>query len=195
MLSTYSQINNTIPSQDMSSRDLDILSNATEEVRTCAVCRKDADDQQPCTGCMNAPAYDGGLIATTWFCSIHCQLEHEPGHKNFCKAADFRRTLYRAGRTTQLIFQRCHETLSKILITKIEKTGRDVYIHQASDTNKQLLPSLSSMFDTDDDKEAAIACMASGAAIPFVRALLKLMLPGQCHSKLQPTAQSIHLMN
>ena len=171
----------------MSSRDPEILSNATEEVRTCAVCRKDADDQQPCTGCLNAPAYDGGLMATTWFCSIHCQLEFEPAHKTACKAADSRRTLYRAGRTTQLIFQRCHEALSKTLITKIEKTGKDIYIHQGSDTKKQLLPSLSSMFDTDDDKEAAMACMASGAAIPFVRALLKHMLPGQCHSNLPIT--------
>ena len=40
------------------------------------------------------------------------------------------------------------------------------------------LASFSSVFDTEDDKEAAIACMASSAAILFVRALLKYMLPG-----------------
>ena len=132
------QYNNTIPSQDMSSRDPDILSNATEEARTCANCRKDADDQQPCTGCARGDT--GGSSATTWFCSLHCQSEYELAHKAACRAADCRRTLYRVGRTTQLVFQRCHETLSKILVTRNEKTGKDIYIHQASDKDKQLLP-------------------------------------------------------
>ena len=124
----------------MSSRDPEILSDATEEVRTCANYRKDADNQQRCTSC--APDCTGGLSATTWLCSLHCQLEYEPAHKAACRAADSRRTLYRAGRTTQSIFQCCQEALSKTCIARVEKRGEDLYVHQASNIEKQDLPSV-----------------------------------------------------
>ena len=38
------------------------------------------------------------------------------------------------------------------------------------------LPSLSSIFNSEDDKEAAMACMASSAAMPFLHALLEYMI-------------------
>ncbi len=113
--------------------------------------------------------------------SLHCQKANEPSHTKVCRAADCRRTLYRAGQTTQLIFQCCQEALSKICITRVEKRGSNLCIYQASDIEKQTLPSLSSIFDTEDDKQAAIACLASDAAITFVRGLLEHMIPGQCH--------------
>ena len=165
-------------------------SNATEEVLTCANCGKDADNQYPCTKCLNAPDYSGGELATTFFCSLDCQSKYEPRHIRVCRAAHCRMTLYRAGHTTQLIFQRCHEALSNIALTKVECNGKDMYIYQASDLSKQPLPSLSSVFDSEDDKQAAIACMASGAAIPFVRALLEHMIPGKCHPNLPFTVHS-----
>ena len=105
-------------------------------------------------------------------------MENETAHRDACRAAECRRTLYQVGHTAQLIFERCLEALSKISLTRVEKKGKDMYIHQASDIEKQALPSLSSVFDSEDDKEAAIACMASGAAVPFVRGLLEHMLPG-----------------
>lgn len=44
-------------------------------------------------------------------------------------------------------------------------------------TTKHSGPTISSsVFDSDDDKEAAMACMAYGAAMPFLRALLEYML-------------------
>ncbi len=170
-------------------------SNATEEVRSCAFCRKDADDQQPCTGCNYAPDYTGGKLSTTWFCCQHCKEAYEPSHTKVCKAADYRRTLYRAGQTTQLIFQCCQEALSKICITKVEKKGSSLYIYQANDIEKQTLPFLSSIFDTKDDKEAAMACMASGVAINLARGLLEHMIPGECHSKPPITVHSQNLLN
>lgn len=82
------------------------------------------------------------------------------------------------------MFKCCLEALSKISIAKVEKKGKAMYVHEASDIDEQAIPSLSSVFDSEDDKEAAIACMASSAAVPFVRALLEHMLPGQCLFKL-----------
>ena len=165
-------------------------SDATEEVRSCANCRKDTDDEQPCTGCVNAPAYNGGALATTWFCSYKCQVEHGPRHRAACRAAECRRTLYRAARTTQLIFQRCREVLLDISIAEVERRGQALNVYEASKIEREILPSLSSIVESDEDKQAAIACMASGTAVPFVRGLLEYMIPGQCYSKLLLTVHS-----
>ena len=36
-------------------------------------------------------------------------------------------------------------------------------------------------FDSDDDKQAILTCMASSTAIPFARTLLEHMIPSQYH--------------
>ena len=180
-LSSY-PYRNTNASRNMASNNPEeTLSDATEEVHSCANCGKDVDDQQPCYRCINAPDITGEPLPTTWFCSLHCQMENQRAHMAACRAADARRTLYRAGRTCELIFQCCHEVLSKITIARVEKNGKDIYVHQASELEMQSLPPLSTLFENDDDKSAAIACIASSAAIPFARGLLEHMLPGQYH--------------
>ena len=64
------------------------LSDTTEEVPTCANCGRDADDQQPCTGCINAPDNASGELTVIWFSSLHCQMDYETAHKAACRAAD-----------------------------------------------------------------------------------------------------------
>lgn len=163
-------------------------SNVAEQQSSCANCGVHTNDLA-CTFCRNAPSYGGGN-ATTFYCCVQCSTNHAPAHRNDCSAAEVRRILYRAGDTAKLIFQRCSQGLSKISIVGAEKTGNDIHVFQTSDMDKQALPSLASIFENDDDKEAAIACMASGAAIPFLRALFEYMLPGKCHSQLPLPAHS-----
>ena len=111
-------------------------------------------------------------------------------HKIECKAAETRKILYRACDTARMIFQSCCQSFSKISLVGAEKTGNDLHVYQTSDMDKQALPSLASIFPSADDKDAAMAYMASDAAIPLLRALLEHMLSGKCYSKLPPPIYS-----
>ena len=62
-------------------------SDATEAMNYYINCRKDADDQQPCTGCINAPDSTGGELITTWFSSLQCQIENEPTDSHSSRSA------------------------------------------------------------------------------------------------------------
>lgn len=153
----------------------------TEQQSSCASCGVNTNDMA-CTFCQGSPSYGGGT-ATTFYCCIHCSINHANLHQNDCNAAQVRRILYREGDIAKLIFQRCFQRFSKISIVGAEKTGNDMHVYQTSDTDKQSLPSLASIFPRNEDKDAALACMSSGAAIPFLRALLEQMLSGKCLSQ------------
>ena len=157
-------------------------SNVPEPQSSCANCGVNTNDIA-CSFCLDAPSYGGGN-ATTYYCGIHCSMYHAHLHQNDCSASQVRRILYREGDIAKLIFQRCCQRFSKISIVGAEKTGNDITVYQTSDTDKQCLPSLASIFPNDEDKDAALACMSSDAAIPFLRALLEQMLSGKCHSYL-----------
>ena len=164
-------------------------SNATEQQPLCANCGVHTADIA-CVICQNAPSYASSVKASTFYCCIHCSIDHEHLHRDDCKAAQTRRILYHACETAKLIFQCCCQGFSKTSIVGAEKTGNDLHIYQTYDTDKQALPSLVSIFRSKDDKDAALACMASDATIPFLRALLEHMLSGTCHSKLLLPAHS-----
>ena len=159
-------------------------SNVTEQQPSCANCGVQHKINMLCGVCRDAPSYASGVKTTTFYCSIRCSIDHGEMHKIECNAAEARRILYRTCDTARMIFQSCCQSFSKISIVGAEVTGNDMHVYQTSDMGKQALPSLASIFPSADDKDAAMAYMASDAAIPFLRALLEHMLPGKRHYKL-----------
>lgn len=158
-------------------------SNVTEQQPPCANCGVRAFNML-CGICQDAPSYASGVKATTFYCSIRCSMDHKEMHRIECQAAEARRILYRACDTAKMIFQSCCQSFSKISVVGAEKTGNDMHVYQTSNMGKQALPSLASIFPSTDDKDAAMAYMASDAAIPFLRAVLEHMFSGRYHSKL-----------
>ena len=164
-------------------------SNDAEQQPLCANCGVHTADIA-CIMCQNAPSYTSGVKASTFYCSIHCSIDHEHVHRDDCKAAQTCRTLYRADDVAKSIFQCCCHGFYKTSILGADKLDNHMQVYQTYDTDKRVLPSLASIIPIKDDKDAALACMASDATIPFLRALLEHMLSGKCHSKLPLPAHS-----
>jgi len=148
--------------------------SADEEIKTCVTCRKDGE--QPCIGCHGAPDSEGRQMHTTYYCSDECQITDYDTHEYACKAAKDRRAVYRVGDIAQLAIYAYLERLFDISITKTEKHGDSMYLHQGKNDHNFILPFPSKLFSNEDEKLAALTMLTYGNALGFVHTLVEKMI-------------------
>ena len=103
-------------------------STATLITHACAQCGKQATLK--CKGCVDVP--DGetidGLIAI-WYCGIDCQRSNWSTHRLFCKKAQLRRKIYRAGSLAQQVCYTFNRIAYMWAVDRIEKRGATWILH------------------------------------------------------------------
>lgn len=147
---------------------------ADETINLCAHCREAAT--QVCNGCHKAPDVEGGHIETVWYCSAKCQKADWRFHKNDCKKAQARRSLYRVAETAKLAFFRLVERTFDLDVIGVEAKGDTLYVWEGPKDRSIFNPFPSEYLNSDQDKQAAMAWMNCGSSEDYVHVLVEAML-------------------
>lgn len=150
---------------------------ADETINICACCRESAT--QICNGCHKAPDADGGHVKTLWYCSVKCQKADWTFHKNDCKKAQARRSLYRVAETAKLAFFRLVERIFDLDVVGVESKTDTLYIWEGPKDRSIFNSFPSKQLTNDQDKQAAMAWMNCGTSEDYVQVLAEAMLQGQ----------------
>ena len=151
----------------------------------CASCHKVA--AMTCKDCKDLPTKHGSGCSSTYYCSRDCQREHWKVHKQDCKAAKARRTIYRSANLIKALFYIYQETTFHwAYFTEIQKHGhlRIVFIDKPkSDVRKTMLVPFSTVTDLVSDpheQEAFLTHLSCNEAVARFSSMLTGMLKGAC---------------
>jgi len=152
---------------------------AQNEANQCAQCPESAN--LVCSGCKGAPDGAQGTVAV-WYCTQKCQKDDWKNHKQACKAAKDRQTLYCAGDTAQkmqLVFSRATFSWG---IKRIEKCGAEWLMYQPSPeevpAKSQLQDFPSVIFPKKEDQLAILTYQHCCGALAHLHDFLKMLLNG-----------------
>lgn len=152
--------------------------DATIHLCAYALCRETAT--QHCNGCHEAPTAEGGHVDTVSYCSVKCQHADRLFHKNDCKKAEARKSLYRVAETATLAYFRLLERIFDLDIAGLEDARDDTLcIVEGPNPRSILNPFPTEHLQNDQDKQAAMAWMNCGACEDYVQVLVEAMLQGQ----------------
>lgn len=94
--------------------------NESVTIHKCSYCGKETSKK--CGACHGAPAYEGGIVETTWYCSSNCQAADRKS-PTLCKAAEARKVLFRAGDIAQRLFYIWREIFFDKFIIKVQRNS------------------------------------------------------------------------
>ncbi len=156
---------------------------AHQGAHQCAQCPEPAN--LVCSGCKGAPDGAQGTLAI-WYCTRKCQKDDWKTHKQACKTAKDRQTLYRAADTAQkmlLIFSR--ETFVWG-VERIEKRDGEWLVHQTSPekfgVKSQLQDFPSKTFSEREEQLAILTYQNCDGALAYLHDFLKILLKGNHYS-------------
>ena len=152
---------------------------AQTKAHRCAHCTGPAT--LACSGCKGAPDGIQGTVAV-WYCDPKCQKDDWEKHKQACKTAKDRQTLYRAADTAQkmlLVFSRA------TFLWGIERIGkfdglwlvRQTSPEQVS-AKSQLQEFPSKRFPQKEEQLAILTYLHCSGALAYLHDFLKILLKG-----------------
>lgn len=144
----------------------------------CALCGKHAS--AICKGCKGMP--DGaGAYVDICYCGPACRKDHWAKHKYDCKAAQTRKTLYRAGELAKAMFHMMRKAKWKMPIRQLEKVDKTwiVHLHTKSPGKSRLIPFQSALFPEKQDEEAILSWRNCNGAIDLIYDLVNLLINSQ----------------
>lgn len=114
------------------------------------------------------------------YCGAVCQKEHWSKHKIDCKAAQTRRTLYRAANLAKAVFYLLRKLRWKMAIRDVEKVGNMWIVHRRDMHPKEssIVPFPSAMFPEKEDEEAILSWLGCADAADHMHNFFRLLLEG-----------------
>lgn len=149
----------------------------------CAHCHKHAT--QICKGCKDAP--DGKTITgaiTVWYCGAECQQKDWSTHKPFCKKAQLRQKVYRAGGIAQEVFYIFSRITNMWIAERIDKAGGMWFVHlpKKYEGKSQLIPFPPACLTTEEEKNAFLSHLKCNSALSTLDTLLKALFQRKSYS-------------
>lgn len=152
---------------------------AQNEVHQCAQCTKTAT--LVCSGCNGAPDGGQGTVAV-WYCTQRCQKDDWRSHKQVCKAAKDRQTLYRAADTAHKILPVFSRATFVWGVERIEKRDGECLLHETSPekfgVKSQLQDFPSQTFPKKEEQLAILTYQNYSGALAYLYDFLKILLKG-----------------
>ncbi|KAF7889979.1 uncharacterized protein EAF02_002394 [Botrytis sinoallii] len=146
----------------------------------CAHCKAPA--HRKCGGCSSPLGEEA--VATIYYCTEKCQVEHWKLHKSACKAHQMKKLLYRAGETLQEIFYRYREVTFDIRVVKIEERNGTLYVDESypnEESKMQMFHDFPvNLVQNVEDKHALLAQNACSEAITWMQEVTGHFLTGNC---------------
>ncbi|KAF7929591.1 hypothetical protein BELL_0068g00250 [Botrytis elliptica] len=154
----------------------------------CAHCKAPA--HRKCGGCSSPLGEEA--VATIYYCSEKCQVEHWKLHKSDCKAHQTKNLLYRAGEALQGIFYAFRQEMFNNKIVKVEHKDGKLYLvegrYPKMRTNLDVLHEFPfKLLPSKEDRHAVLAHMACEDAVAWMQEVTEIFLEG--------TAQKIEELN
>ena len=148
---------------------------------TCAHCSKDA--ALICKGCKDLP--DGNTLSgliTVRYCSGECQKNDWDRHKPFCKKAQLRQKVYRAGNIAQQVFYLFSRTTNMLAIDRIDKAGETWVLHSPKkyEGKSQLIPFPPSCAQSEEEQKALLSHQKGNISLSFLHGLLRALFQSMC---------------
>lgn len=173
-----------------------IALNATDETpaakgttikHKCNICQTPA--KLCCTGCDPTPLADEGASKKTWYCTRYCQMKDRMSHKAYCKGIQAKvdlRSLQRATRVLQALFNLCRHIGYDLSIGSVERQGTDLYIEEGKyDLINKLLPGFESVESLPkvepEDHAMLLTLMSCSDAAIDIHECCGLFLEGMYH--------------
>ena len=150
-------------------------------LHACAHCHEHAT--QICKGCKDAP--DGNTltgVVTTWYCGAKCQKNDWGRHNAFCKKAQLRRKVYRAGNIAQHVFYIFSRITNMIAIDRIDKAGGTWFLHfpKQYEGKSQLIPFPPSCAQSEEEQKALLSHQKCNTGLSFLHGLLRTLFQSEC---------------
>ncbi|KAI1373396.1 hypothetical protein F4677DRAFT_462335 [Hypoxylon crocopeplum] len=154
---------------------------ATPQVAMCSHCGTHQAALQICSGCVDAPEYQPGDSAETWYCDTGCQRLHRPVHNARCKQLQKRRHLLRSANMLKATITAYRECCAVAVFTKIELVNNVLHLHvdvEESLARKWLYPFAEGLTTNTEHKEMALASNQSAVAAFILSGLTFALLKG-----------------